>query len=50
MAQLLRALTALVDDLGSVPSTYVRVSGVSPVPGDMMPSSGLCRYLHVHGD
>ena len=45
-----RVLADLSDDLGSIPSTH----SVIPVPGDLMPSSGLCGhqahvwYTHRH--
>jgi hypothetical protein len=38
MAQSLRALTALPEDLDSIPRTNM----VAPVPGDSTPSSGFC--------
>lgn len=37
ITQSLRALTAIPEDLGSVPSTYM----ATPVPGDLSPFSGL---------
>lgn len=36
---------ALSDDRSLVLSTLV----VTPVPGDLMPSFGLCGLLHAHG-
>lgn len=44
IAQSLRALTAIPEDLGSVPSTYM----ATPVPGDLSPFSvlrGHCMYV-----
>lgn len=37
IAQRLRALNALPEDLGSIPSTHM-------VPGDLIPSSGFCGH------
>jgi hypothetical protein len=42
VAQWLRALTALAEDSGSVPSTYTRQ--LTPIP-----SSDYVRHLHVYG-
>lgn len=46
----LRALTALVEDLGSAPSTHLGRCAltVTPVPGHLMLFSGLHVYLHTH--
>lgn len=49
-AQQLRALTASAEDLGLVPSTYMTDHNylVTLVPGNLMPSFGLCRHcMHV---
>jgi hypothetical protein len=45
MAQRLRALTALSEDLGLVPFGGSQPS-VTPVPGDLTPSS-LCGTVHI---
>jgi hypothetical protein len=46
MAQWLRALTGLLKDSSSVRSTHVVVqSPKTPVPGDLVPSSGLSENL-----
>jgi hypothetical protein len=45
MAQWLRALAALPEDLGSILCTLM--AAVAAVPGDLMPSSGLQRH-QVH--
>jgi hypothetical protein len=42
MAQQLRALAALVEDPGSVPSSRPSIT-----PGDLMASSSLCRYMYT---
>lgn len=46
MAQELRAFVALVDDPGSVPELPQSGSQmfVTPVPGDLMTTFGLCGY------
>ena len=46
MAQPLRALAALAEDLGQIPCTHMVVYNQldPPFPGDLMPSSGL--YMH----
>jgi hypothetical protein len=40
MAQQLKALTVLSEDLGSIPSTYMAAHKLSviPVPGNLIPS------------
>ena len=38
MAQWLRALTVLPEDLGLIPSTHMEAHTVTPVPGDLIPS------------
>lgn len=47
MAQQLKALTALSDNPGLAHSTYMMAHyhlHRTPVSGNLMPSSGLCRY------
>ena len=49
-ARLLRALAALAEDLGQSPSILVADPNflLTPVPGDPVPSSGLCwYYMHA---
>jgi hypothetical protein len=54
MAQWLRALIALTEDPGSIPSTHMMVHNHAPVPGDLMPSSDFnrhqahIRYTDIH--
>ena len=49
MAQWLRALAAFPEDPGTIPSTHMGVTvGVTPVSGDLTPSSDLCgHYMHM---
>jgi hypothetical protein len=54
MIQQSRALAALTEDLGSISSTYKAAHNLllTPVPGDTVPSSGLCwnciHDVHIH--
>ena len=50
MAQLLKVLIPLAKDLGSLPSTHVGqfITPCNCSPGDLRPSTGLIRHLHVH--
>lgn len=48
MAQQLRAIAAFAEDPGSVPSTHMELTTVTPAPEDPVPPSGLCRcQLHT---
>lgn len=47
MANCLRALSALPEDQGSHPITHATSHRLTPVPGDLTPSSGLLGY-QVH--
>lgn len=47
MGQWLRELIILEEEAGLVPSTHV--VGLTSVPGDLMLSSGLSRFLHASG-
>ena len=51
MARWLKALTALTERLGSIPSNYNSKSQlpVTPVSGDLVPSSGPHQFLHADG-
>lgn len=42
---MVRAMTALAEDLGYIPSTYM--AALIPVPENPMPSSGLLRHSHT---
>jgi hypothetical protein len=44
ITQWLRALTALSEVLGSIPSTHIKVASVTLVLGDLVPSSVLCGH------
>lgn len=44
MAQLLIALAAVATNQGLIPSTHSSQPSVTPVLGDLIPSSGLLRY------
>lgn len=48
ITQLLRAHTALVEGLSSVPITYLSSSELHVTSADPVPSSGLSRHLHSH--
>lgn len=48
MAQKLKALAAFADDQDSIPNTYTgSQKPVTPVLGDLMPSSDLHRAVHT---
>jgi hypothetical protein len=50
MAQQLRAVSALPEDLGWIPSmTWRRTTICTSVPGDLMSSSGLIGTRYAHG-
>jgi hypothetical protein len=47
MAQQLRAMAASPEDLGSIPSTHVWLTTLTPLPGDLMPSSCLQTNVYI---
>lgn len=51
MTQPLKALPVLDEDLDSIPGNHIRklTNTRTPIPGDLIPVSGICRHLHIHG-
>ena len=49
MAERLRMCTAFAEDQSSIPASMSRSSKLhlTPAPGDLMPSSGICGHPHT---
>lgn len=48
MAQQVRGLAALVEDLSSAPSTHIRHRPINPVPGDSQAPAHKLMQVHTH--
>lgn len=48
MAQQVRGLAALVEDLSSAPSTHIRHRPINPVPGDSQAPAHKLIQAHTH--